>query len=509
MNDQVQMQLTWFADQMSWLSANGYRTLSAKELVAYLNGEAAFPQKSIVITFDIGTAKRPNYNDVVIPTLQKYGFTAIFFILNNDTVVHDECKGDKYFCWDDFKKWAGEGLISIASHGLFHPNFKTLTPLQIKYEAEQSRKQLLDKTGQVALGFAFPYDSIPSDAGVNIVKAAGYDFAVGGPTRKDLVVQPKDPDRYHLPRVYPYSNTHIYPMLTGYNRSFADEITALVKPVASQSQPAVTNSPQPTGAAPEAPTPTASPQAVAVSGDDNVHQVLQICQNLPSDITARQLALSKAHFDPDLSPEAQAKLPGFSTTPSCNFFGGDQPEAIVLHYTVGDLNSSLAAFRQDKGASAHYIIDRDGKVVQLVPEGLSALHVNCNGIRTNCLPSCPICDGKDGALTEPYTRSVGIELVNRGHILGPTAPGTYFEDYLRSFSNYSYWEEFTDAQIASLKIVVEDIASRWKIPIDVNHVLGHYRINQKVDPGPALNLFWSRAGAPPRDPIFQTAAATP
>jgi N-acetyl-anhydromuramyl-L-alanine amidase AmpD/peptidoglycan/xylan/chitin deacetylase (PgdA/CDA1 family) len=509
MSAQVQMQLSWFEDQMSWLAAKGYRTLSAEELVAYLDGETSFPQKSVVITFDIGTAKRPNYNDVVIPTLQKYGFKAIFFILNNNTVVHDECKGDKYFCWDDFKKWAGEGLISIASHGLFHPDFKTLTPLQIKYEAEESRKELLDKTGQVALGFAFPFDSIPSDAGVNMVKAAGYDFAVAGPTRRDLVVQPKDPDRYHLPRVYPYSNPNIYPMLEGYNRSFADEITSLVQPVASPTQPARTSSPAPTGSSAVPPSPTGSLQPTVSSEVDNIHQVLQICQGLPSSLTERQLALSKAHFDPDVSPEAQAKLPGFTTSPSCNFFGGDQPEAIVLHYTVGDLNSSLAAFRQDNGAASHYIIDRDGKIVQLVPEGLAALHANCNGQRKNCLPSCPICDGRDGTLTEPYTRSIGIELVNRGHIPGPTAPGTYFEDYLRSFSNYSYWEEFTDAQIASLKILVEDIASRWNIPIDANHVIGHYRVNYKVDPGPALNLFWSRAGSPPRDPIFPTPTVIP
>jgi len=209
----------------------------------------------------------------------------------------------------------------------------------------------------------------------------------------------------------------------------------------------------------------------------------------------------RANFTPDVSADARAQLPGFSTNPSCNFYGRDVPEAIVIHYTVGDLTSSMAAFRQDKGASAHYIIDRDGKVVQMVPEGLSALHVNCNGTRTNCLASCPICDGKNGELTEPYTRSIGIELVNRGHIPAPSAPGTYFFDYLRSY-NYFYWEEYPDAQIAALKVLVEDIAARWNIPIDPDHVLGHYRINEKVDPGPALNLFWSRAGYPPKQPIF-------
>jgi N-acetyl-anhydromuramyl-L-alanine amidase AmpD/peptidoglycan/xylan/chitin deacetylase (PgdA/CDA1 family) len=485
MNDQVQMTLEWFADQMSWLAANGYSTLSAQQLVAYLDGEASFPYKSVVITFDIGTAKRANYINVVIPTLKKYGYQAIIFILANDSVVRDECKGDQYFCWDDFRSWAQEGLVSIASHGLFHPDFTKLTQVQMKYEVEQSRKVILEKTGQLPLGFAFPYDSAPS-AGWSVVQAAGYEFAVAGNTRKDLTVVPNDPDRFHLPRLYPYSNPHIYPMLNGYNRSFADVVSGMTQPVVVASQPT-----QAAGTPP--------------SGLGNVDQLIKICGSLPSGLAARQLALSKASFDPDLSAAARAKLPGFSVSPSCNYFGGDRPEAIVIHYTAGgDINSTLNAFRQDNGASAHYVIDRDGKVVQVMPEDLGALHVNCNGKRSNCVASCPICDGKDGALTEPYSRSIGIELVNQGHIPAPTAPGTYYEDYLHSF-NYTYWEEYPEAQIAALKVLVEDIAARWNIPIDNQHILGHYRINQKVDPGPALNLFWPRAGNPPRPPIFTTA----
>ena len=174
----------------------------------------------------------------------------------------------------------------------------------------------------------------------------------------------------------------------------------------------------------------------------------------------------------------------------------------MIHYTVGDLNASLYGFRQANGTSSHYLIDRDGKVVQMVPERLAALHVSCTNSRATCVASCPICDDSKGNLTEPYTRSIGIELVNRGHLpSGTTAPGGVYEDYLRSFT-YPYWEDYPPAQIEALKVLVEDISERWNIPIDDQHVLGHYRINQKVDPGPALNLFWSRSGNPSRPAIF-------
>ena len=248
-------------------------------------------------------------------------------------------------------------------------------------------------------------------------------------------------------------------------------------------------------------TPTSTPGS---AGQNNVDQVLLICQHLPSDPFLRAQSLMKSTFNPDISPAARAQLPGFTAIPSCNFYGKDVPEVIVVHYTAGELSSSLNEFIMDHGVSAQYIIDRNGKVTQMVPERLGALHVNCNGVRGNCLPSCPICYGPNDALTEPYTRSVGIELVNNGHIPTPAAstdPTTYYYDYLKSFG-YFYWDEFPDAQIASLKILVKDIAARWNIPIDINHVIGHYRINQKDDPGPALNLFWTRPGNPSRPPIF-------
>ena len=252
---------------------------------------------------------------------------------------------------------------------------------------------------------------------------------------------------------------------------------------------------------PNPPTPTSTPGS---AGQNNVDQVLQICQHLPSDPFLRAQSLFKSTFTPDISPAARAQLPGFTAIPSCNFYGKDVPEVIVVHYTAGELSSSLNEFVMDHGASAQYIIDRNGKVTQMVPERLGALHVNCNGVRSNCLPSCPICFGPNDALTEPYTRSVGIELVNNGHIPTPAPsadPATYYYDYLKSFG-YFYWDEFPDAQIASLKILIKDIAARWNIPIDINHVIGHYRINQKDDPGPALNLFWTRPGNPSRPPIF-------
>lgn len=483
LNDQVQMTIPWFEEQIRWLADNGYRTLDGSELVAYLDGTATFPQKSVVLSFDIGTAKRPVYTDTVIPLLKKYKFKAIFFILANETVVVDACDKPKHFCWGDFKQWADDGVITIASHGLYHPDFSKLTAPEIKYEVETSRKLLIEKTGRTPIGFAYPLD-VSTDLAATLTKAAGYQFAVAGNTRLDLAAAPRDPDRYKLPRVYPYSNQRIYPNLTGFNHPFGEVIGGFSRPST------VANV-------------TATP--VGVTEDSPVSAVLKYCKTLPTDPTLRLYSMLQFSFESDVSPAARVKLPGLSTSVSCNVLPNNKPEAVVVHYTVGDLTSSMYSFRQASGTSAHYLIDRDGKVVQMVPESLTALHASCTNSRLTCMASCPICDDPNGKLTEPYTRSIGIELVNRGHVASPDLVSPLYEDYLRSFS-YPYWEDYTQAQIDALRVLVGDISARWNIPIDDRHILGHYRINQKVDPGPALNLFWTRAGNPPREPIFAPAA---
>ena len=48
----------------------------------FLNG-GAYPQKSVVISFDIGVDRRTEYAEIVIPTLRKYGLTAIVFLYAN------------------------------------------------------------------------------------------------------------------------------------------------------------------------------------------------------------------------------------------------------------------------------------------------------------------------------------------------------------------------------------------------------------------------------------------
>ncbi len=241
--------------------------------------------------------------------------------------------------------------------------------------------------------------------------------------------------------------------------------------------PLPTATPTPTISVPvKAVEPTAIParamlNPVPVQASNNVQTYLDACRKN-----------GRATFTPDYA--------GAQVIPSCNHGGENHPLAVVVHATEGELAGTLAHF-QDGGSrvSAHYVVDRDGTVYQLVPERLVAYHVAC-GVE-GCVSSCPAFLCGDG---KPEAHTVGIELVNRGKVPQEWS-GAVYEDYGMAFG-WRWWEEYPQAQREALKRLVEDIAVRWGIAVDPDHVLGHYRVQGKRDPGPALNLFWERNGNP-------------
>ena len=146
---------------------------------------------------------------------------------------------------------------------------------------------------------------------------------------------------------------------------------------------------------------------------------------------------------------------------------------IVLHHTGDSSASQTISALKEKGLSVHYVVDKDGTIYYLVDETKTAFHCGC------CRPTDAYCLNKyknpPRCLDEkpPATNfdSIGIEIVNTG----------------------KYSDQYTDEQYTAIKNLLSDIASRWGIPLDNTHVLGHYEITQgKWDPSP--NFDWSKIG---------------
>lgn len=119
---------------------------------------------------------------------------------------------------------------------------------------------------------------------------------------------------------------------------------------------------------------------------------------------------------------------------------------LILHYTECNLPLSLSLLCEKSAnpVSAHYVIDRNGDVYQLVCESKRAWHAGKSSWK-----------GQEGL----NKSSIGIEIVNLGN------------------------EPFPKAQMESLKELAKDICLRHKI---LSHnVLGHSDVapSRKVDPG--------------------------
>ena len=171
-------------------------------------------------------------------------------------------------------------------------------------------------------------------------------------------------------------------------------------------------------------------------------------------------------------------------SPNCNPRGGVNIDRLVIHYTAGNLDSALNVLTKspnpcgydeskDCRVSAHYVIDRDGKIYQLVGEDYVAWHAGCRATDPDCL------------IPGMNQRSIGIELVNWGFL----CPG---KGYPCVHLKGKDWEVYPDEQIQALVKLSADILRRNPgIKPDRSHILGHEEVYlQKSDPGPAFP--WER-----------------
>lgn len=169
---------------------------------------------------------------------------------------------------------------------------------------------------------------------------------------------------------------------------------------------------------------------------------------------------------------------------------GYHPELIVIHVIVGSLLSADRWFNNPAASvSAHYGVGRDGCIHQYVDESDTAFHA---GIVVN--PECELVMARPNV--NPNYYSIGIE--HEGQ------PG----------------DPWTDDQALASATLIAEIAQRWNIQIDDQHIIQHHEIRasktcpggqQKVDvliagaqTVPAQNILVAPAQGAPVQPVLIT-----
>lgn len=116
---------------------------------------------------------------------------------------------------------------------------------------------------------------------------------------------------------------------------------------------------------------------------------------------------------------------------------------IILHHTATNSAAETVKIMADHNVSSHYLIDRDGDLICLVPDNYQAWHAGVS--KWQGMKNVNFC-------------SIGIELVNNG------------------------FEPFPNEQINTLLALLEDLKDRHAIPIE--NFISHADISpgRKVDP---------------------------
>ncbi len=100
-----------FKEQMDYLAAQGFTTLSMQELVDFMQGKTKVPGKSVVITFDDGWRSQLK----ILPILAQHHFKASFWIITGEGF------GDSYMTDQELLKIDGNPDWQIGSHTKTHP----------------------------------------------------------------------------------------------------------------------------------------------------------------------------------------------------------------------------------------------------------------------------------------------------------------------------------------------------------------------------------------------------
>src|SRR6266852_5512180 len=131
---------------------------------------------------------------------------------------------------------------------------------------------------------------------------------------------------------------------------------------------------------------------------------------------------------------------------------GFEPKAIVIHVIVGSLESAGLTFRDPRSCvSAHYGVGKSGRIHQFVEESDTAFHAG-----TVVEPTWRLIDPS----VNPNLYTVGIEHEGQPQDVWP------------------------DEQFRTSAELVREIAGRWKIALDRDHVIMHREIRaSKTCPG--------------------------
>lgn len=168
-----------FAEQMAYLQAQGYHSISLAELLAYYIDKQPLPSKPIVITFDDGFVDNIT---IALPIMQQYGMSGSVCLISdwvdrmNDWEEFPGKVAARTMNWEQLRAWRDAGM-GIVCHTVSHPRLNRLNEEEITRELTESKRVLAEQLGQAIDVLCYPYGDF--DARVqHIAQATGFKGAL-------------------------------------------------------------------------------------------------------------------------------------------------------------------------------------------------------------------------------------------------------------------------------------------------------------------------------------------
>ena len=161
-----------------------------------------------------------------------------------------------------------------------------------------------------------------------------------------------------------------------------------------------------------------------------------------------------------------------------------EPKMIVIHWTsLGDLESAFKVFQEpvqprfrnddpylpdELNVSAHYLVDQDGTIYQMLPDSIMALHVT--GLNYCAIGIKNIGNDQDRPLTEGQLQA-NVFLVET---LTEKYPIEYLignSEYPR-FQNHPLWKNFSNQPVEKKNDPGEDFMNKLRVELEKLNLSG-------------------------------------
>ena len=183
--------------QMKYLHDNGYKSLTVDQLLCWKEKKCEISEKSFVVSIDDG---QKSVLELAKPVFEKYGFTAISFVISSRTPkTIEEYDPSKYqYISEEELKNAGGKVIEWGSHS--HNQHEMVGDKKKIYTLSYEELEEDVKTSKIVLNtdyYAYPFNTYNKSI-ISALKKAGYKLAFRGQNRKTT----QSEDKYLTSRIF-------------------------------------------------------------------------------------------------------------------------------------------------------------------------------------------------------------------------------------------------------------------------------------------------------------------